>query len=321
MTADLSEPNSRNPQCVLILAGTTASGKTDVSIPLAEILKGEIVNADSRQIYRELHIGTAKPSPKQLAHVPHHFIDEKSITERWTAGDFARAARDQIALIFERNSIPILVGGSMLYIKALTDGFYEMDELDSSDYYALRQEAEQTGWETLYAELQERDPELAAQTDPHDGHRILRGLAVSRNRQQRLSDLQQQPRAAMPWPFRLYFLHGDRQQTYERVNRRVIEMIEAGLVEEVRGLANQGFDEHNCNALRTHGYQEVFPYLRGEISQDEMIEKIQQAVRHYVKRQMTWFRHDERAIWIHRDFQTPPESIAEQIAADFRASI
>jgi tRNA dimethylallyltransferase len=303
---------------VLILAGTTASGKTDVSIPLAEVLKGEIVNADSRQIYRELEIGTAKPTAEQLARVRHHFIDERSIHERWTAGDFARAARARIEEIIKRGHVPVVVGGSMLYLRALTEGFYHEEEAEvQADYVVLRAEMQVKGIEPLYAELQERDPELAALTDPRDHHRILRGLAVSRASGARLSELQSHPTQKLDRPFVLYFLFGDRAQTYQRVNQRVEEMIEAGLVDEVRTLAADGLDAQNCNALRTHGYQEVFPYLRGEISREQMIEDIQKAVRHYVKRQMTWFRADPRTVWIERTFDEPAEDIAVRIREDF----
>jgi tRNA dimethylallyltransferase len=306
---------------ILVLAGTTAVGKTEVSIPLAEALNGEIISADSRQIYRELNIGTAKPSTEQRARVPHHFIDERSIHDRWTAGDFSREARVRIPEILARGRLPMIVGGSMLYLRALLDGFYEEDVAGGYDYEQLRQEWENGAAESLYEELQRCDPDLAGRTNPRDHHRILRGVLVWRLHHMRLSDLQQAPRQPMPDPFRLYFLHGDRQHTYTRVNERVLLMLKDGLVEEVQGLAEQGLTDRNCNALLTHGYQEVFPYLRGEISRDKMIDEIQKAVRHYVKRQVTWFRRDERVHWILRRFDEPPEIAAQQIAEDYTAAM
>ena len=317
-TAVSNAANSAAPE-LLILAGTTASGKTDVSIPLAESLKGEILSADSRQIFRELEIGTAKPSPVQLARVRHHFINERSVGERWTAGDFAREARSRIEEILARGHVPIVVGGSMLYLRALTDGFYEEELTGHADYRALRREWE-NGGEALYAELQMCDPDLAAHTAARDHHRILRGLWVFRRHGLRLSDLQDLPTKPIGRRFRLYFLHADRAQTYQRVNARVLRMIEDGLIEEVRALAAQGFDETNCNALRTHGYQEVFPYLRGEISRQQVIEAVQKAVRHYVKRQLTWFRRDPRAMWIERRFDESPQAVARRIWEDFLRS-
>lgn len=305
---------------MLVLAGTTAVGKTDVSIPLAESLKGEIVNADSRQIYRELEIGTAKPTADQLARVRHHFINEKSIHDRWTAGDFSRAGRERIDQIIGRGNVPVVVGGSMLYLFALLDGFYD-ETFDEShaDYLALRVELEERGGEELYRELQIADPVLAARTNPQDYHRMLRGLAVYRHSGVRLSELQTKPQLPMAHPFILFFLHADRSQTYERVNARAAAMIAEGLVEEVRGLNGQGCNETNCNALRTHGYQEVFPYLRGEISQDVMLENIQKAVRHYVKRQLTWFRRDARTIWVERSYAESAEDVAARIREQFMA--
>jgi tRNA dimethylallyltransferase len=316
LTAVSSAPNNVAPE-LLILAGTTASGKTDVSIPLAESLKGEIVSADSRQIYRELEIGTAKPSIAQRARVRHHFIDEQSIAERWTAGDFSRAARSRIEDILARGNLPVVVGGSMLYLRALTDGFYEENLSGYADYRELRREWKSGQGEALYAELRSCDPDLAARTDAHDHHRILRGLWMFRRHGVRLSDLQELPAKTISRRFRLYFLYADRAQTYERVNRRVLRMIEEGLIEEVRELAERGFDESNCNALRTHGYQEVFPYLRGEITREQVIENIQKAVRHYVKRQLTWFRRDPRVHWIERGFDETSEAVAERIRGDF----
>lgn len=303
---------------VLVLAGTTAVGKTDVSIPLAEMLAGEIVSADSRQIYRELEIGTAKPAPEQRARVPHHFIDELSIRDRWTAGDFARAARQRIAEIIARRRIPLVVGGSMLYLRALLDGFYDEPDVSAADYAALRREWAERGAAAMHAELQACDPALAANTDSADHHRILRGLAVARAGGAVLSDLQARRSSPLAHSFCLYFLHADRAATYERVNQRVLQMIDAGLIDEVRRLHAMGLDDRNCNALQTHGYQEVFPYLRGEISREQMIANVQQAVRHYVKRQLTWFRRDPRVRWVLRDFAEPPEAAARQIVRDFR---
>jgi len=292
-------------------------GKTEVSIPLAESVKGEIVNADSRQIYRELEIGTAKPTAEQMARVPHHFINEKSICDRWTAGDFAKEGRRRIDEILSRGRVAVVVGGSMLYLRALMDGFYDADLEECTDYGALREELEERGRDVLYAELQQCDPELAARTDPHDHHRMLRGLSVYRRLGMRLSELQTMPTKPMVHDFRLYFLHADRAETYTRVNRRAERMVDDGLTEEVQALMAIGFNETNCNALRTHGYQEVFPYLRGEITRDQMIANIQQAVRHYVKRQLTWFRRDKRAIWIERRFDEPAEDVAARIATNF----
>lgn len=302
-----------------MLAGTTGSGKTEVSIPLATRLKGEIINADSRQVYRDLEIGTAKPSQDDLAQVPHHFIGHISIHDRWTAGDFSREGRQRIDEVLARGHLPVVVGGSMLYIKALLNGFFEDDTLEPASYDELRRELEERGVDALYQELLACDAELALRTDPQDHHRILRGLSVFRQSGKPLSELQKHAETPLAHPYRLYFLYGNREETYERVNLRASSMVDEGLVEEVCKLFESGLDENNCNALRTHGYQEVFPYLRGEISRETMIENIQKAVRHYVKRQMTWFRAVPEARWIERSFSEPPAAVADRIISDFKS--
>jgi tRNA dimethylallyltransferase len=302
---------------VIVLTGTTASGKTAVSIPLAEALQGEIVSADSRQVYRELEIATAKPTADERARVPHHFIDERSIRAPWTAGDYGREARARIDEILARGRVPVVVGGSMLYLRALLDGFYAADERPT-EYAELRAELARRGEAELHAELALHDPQLAARTHLHDHHRLLRGLAVYRRTGTPLTELQQ--RAAVPFrhPFACFFLCGDRAETYARVNDRAAQMIRDGLVEEVRALFQAGLDEFNCPALATHGYRELFPYLRGEISAEQMLADVQQAVRHYVKRQLTWFRRDPRVIWIARGFAEPDPAVAERILSNIR---
>jgi len=300
-----------------VLAGTTASGKTEVSIPLAKMIGAEIINADSRQVYRELIIGTAPPSQEQLAAVPHHFVGTRSLSERWTAGDFAREARILIGQLLEDGKSALIVGGSMLYIRALLDGLYDSDIEPELDYPALKREWDERGGEAMLRELGEIDPESARRTHVNDHHRALRAIGIYRVTGERLSERFARASDPLSVPHRLYFLCGDRVETYARVNARAEQMIAAGLVDEVRALSDLGFNEHNCNPLRTHGYQEVFPYLRGECNQEKMLEAIQQAVRHYVKRQMTWFRKEPRATWVMRSFAEPPEIVARRIWNDF----
>lgn len=302
---------------VLILAGTTASGKTEVSIPLAQMLGGAIISADSRQVFRELKIGTAPPTQDQLVSVPHYFVGTRSLAERWTAGDFAREARALIDHLINQRTVPLVVGGSMLYLRALTDGLYESEDEQAIDYISLKEEWDRRGGDELWRELETVDPELAAQTQPGDYHRVLRGLAVWRTTGRRFSELRAESARPLPQRYKMYFLHGDRAETYSRVNLRADQMLADGLVDEVRSLFTQGHTEANCNALRTHGYQEVFPYLRGECDYETMRANIQQAVRHYVKRQLTWFRRDTRARWILRSFSESPEAVATRIYEDF----
>ena len=281
------------------------------------MLRAEIISADSRQIYGALKIGSAPPSSTQLDEVRHYFIAEKELSERWTAGDFSRAARRIIADRDRMGTVTLVVGGSMLYLKALLDGLYEREDEPTLDYASLRAEWSERGQDEMMSILEELDPELAATTKPGDHHRILRGIGHYRTTGKRLSDMRKLETTPIQQSFRLYFLNGDREETYERVNRRVDAMLEEGLVEEVRSIAARGFNEANTNALRTHGYQEVFPYLRGECDFETMREEIRKAVRHYVKRQITWFRRETRAIWVRRSFDERPEDIAIRIHRDF----
>ncbi|MBL0060103.1 MAG: tRNA (adenosine(37)-N6)-dimethylallyltransferase MiaA [bacterium] len=313
----MAAPDKRIP-LVLILAGTTASGKTEVSIPLALSMNAEIISADSRQVYRELKIGSAPPREEQLAAVPHHFVATKSLTERWTAGDFARAAREIIKNRSDKSLSTVVVGGSMLYLRALIDGLYSSENEPTIDYVALRSEWERRGSDEMMQELEQLDPEIAARTNRADSHRALRAIGHFRATGKRLSEMRRNEREPLPQAFKLYFLHGDRVETYDRVNRRAEDMLKQGLVDEVKQLLSLGFDETNSNALRTHGYQEVFPYLRGEYDYETMREEIQKAVRHYVKRQLTWFRRDTRAIWVSRVFTENPIDIAERICREFK---
>jgi tRNA dimethylallyltransferase len=301
---------------VLILAGPTGVGKTEVSIPLALALQGEIVSADARQIFCELEIGTAKPTREQRAQVPHHFVDELDLNSRWTAGDFGRAARARVDEIFERGHLPIVVGGSGFYIRALLDGFFEADD-EAVDYKPLRKRLRVEGVEALYDELRQEDPEVAAHIMPNDAHRILRALEVFHRTGIPLSEWQKRRTAPLPYPVAFYCLRMERTLLYERVNQRVLKMLDEGLVEEVRALFERGYDE-NTNALRTHGYQEVFPYLRGEYGYEEMVDRIQKAVRHYVKRQFTWFRRDPRVIWIERGSDESADDTARKILSHFQ---
>ncbi len=300
---------------VVVLTGTTAGGKTEVSIPLALSLCAEIVNADSRQIFRELSIGTAPPRPDQLATMRHHFIAEKSILDRWTSGDFQREGRSRIDEIVNRGRVALVVGGSMLYLRALLDGLYQVESECEADYIVLRKELELRGASELHNELAGIDPASASVTHTNDHHRLLRALAVYRSLGISLAKLQELNKVPIAHEFTLIVLYADRDATYKRVNERARVMVEEGLVDEVRRLYQQGLDDRNCNALSTHGYREVFPYLRGEITREQMISDIQKSVRHYVKRQLTWWRRDTRAVWVQRDLDEAPESVASRIHA------
>ncbi len=286
-------------QPLLTLVGPTAVGKTVVSLQLAERVGVEIISADSRQIYKELNIGTAKPAPGELARVPHHFIDELELHERFSAGEFAMRANARIGRILQRGRIPIIVGGSTLYLHALIHG---LSSVPASDPYArqtLETRLENEGSAALYAELNQIDPVLADKLDPTKTQRVIRALEVFASTGRTLSSFQEQ-RTPPPYQYDVKVLTMDRARLYERINRRVDHMIEAGLLDEVRNLRSKQYDA-SVPALRTIGYQEAFAFLDGNIDAGEMVGRIKRNTRRYAKRQLTWFRRYTAEHWIDLD--------------------
>jgi len=285
------------PDRALILVGPTAVGKTDIAIALAERLGGEIVSADSRQIYRYMTIGTAKPKPEQLAAVPHYFIDVCAPDVRYSAGQFSAEARVVIADIMARGKVPLIVGGSGLYVRALVDGLAEPRIADEAVKQRLKTTLAEQGLPSLYARLQSLDSALAARLNPSDSQRILRALEVYEITGKPFSDfIRKSPRPAAFEPC-FVGLTMQRELLYKRIDGRVDHMIESGLIDEVKALRSRGY-ARGLNALQTVGYQEVFMFLEGEIDYDRMVALIKQKSRNYAKRQLTWFRKDKRIGWV-----------------------
>lgn len=276
------------PEPFLTLTGPTAVGKTALSLRLAEQMDAEIVSVDSRQIYRELDIGTAKPSRGELARVPHHFIGERSITEPVSAGAFAALAEARIEAILARGRRVLLVGGSTLYLDALQHGIAEIPDVPAAVRDLLVERLETEGAGALYAELQSVDPAAARTMDATKSQRIVRALEVYHGTGRPLSDYHRHRRRPR-YRYRTVVLEMPREVLYDRINRRVDRMLQEGLVDEVRGLLEAGFSPA-LPALRTIGYREVFRFLDGEIDEPEMIRLIKRNTRRYAKRQMTWFR-------------------------------
>ncbi len=272
----------------LILAGPTAVGKTDLSLELAEQLRAEIISADSRQIYRQMTIGTAKPPPEALRRVPHHFIDELDLDEPFSAGHFAFAAWERMAEVLARGRVPLVVGGSTLYLYALQFGLAEIPDVDPSVRRWLNERLQTEGPEALYAELQRVDPQAAARLDPTKTQRVIRALEVYHGTGQPITCYYRHHRAA-PYTFRTIVLYRERPELYERINRRVDQMLAAGLVDEVRSILEAGYSP-DLDVLRTIGYQEVIAHLQGAYDQETMRRLIQRNTRRYAKRQLTWFR-------------------------------
>lgn len=286
-----------NKQAVFILVGPTAVGKTDLSLQMARILKGEILSADSRQIYTYMDIGTAKPSLEQRARIPHHFIDIITPDEYYSAGEYGRQGQKVIDMLLSQGIVPIVVGGSGLYVRALVDGFFDPQIHDQDIRRTLHEQLESIGPEGLHERLREIDPEAAARIHPNDSQRIVRALEVFEITQRPLSEIQKTSKVKQA-DFKPLFvgLNMPREELYRRIDGRVEAMIKKGLIDEVRRLSEMGYDP-SLNSLQTVGYQEIFSFLKGEIDLDEAVRLIKQNSRRYAKRQLTWFKKDGRVRW------------------------
>jgi tRNA dimethylallyltransferase len=278
---------------LIVVLGPTAVGKTAYAIELAKSLQTEIISADSRQIFKELNIGAARPSNKELAQVPHHFIASASIHEEYSAGRFEREALNKLEELFARHDTVVCCGGSMLYIDALLNGF---DDLPSDkvirNEWTLKFETE--GIELLQQELQRLDPDYYTQVDIRNPHRLIRALEVCTVAGEPYSSLRKSKSANRNFEVEKIGIDMPREMLYARINGRVLRMMESGLEEEARGL----YSFRQLQALNTVGYKELFEYFDGNYSLEEAVEKIQQHTRNFAKRQITWWRRDTQIKWI-----------------------
>jgi len=283
---------------LVVILGPTASGKTALSLGLAEKFSGEIVNCDSVAMYREFDIGTAKPSPAERARVPHHLVD--CIDPLWdvTAGEYARQAREVLAQIKSRNHLPIVVGGTGLYLRALLEGLFPGPQRSEELRERLRDRAESRGSEYLHRILQRLDRAAADRVHPNDAPKLIRAIEVCLASRQKMSELWQQGRDPLQG-FRLLRigLDPDRAALYERINQRAARMFELGLVEETQRLASKYGEK--ARPLASLGYKQAVQFLCGELTRDQTVQAAQQAHRNYAKRQMTWFRREPDVTWLH----------------------
>jgi tRNA dimethylallyltransferase len=292
------------PDPFLTITGPTAVGKTDLSLDVAEALDAEIVSVDSRQIYRELTIGTAKPSPEAQERVPHHFIGERSLHEPISAGAYAEAANDRIRDILERGRPPLVVGGATLYLHALQYGLADIPDVDDGVRERLEERLEAEGPEALYDELCEVDPAQAEKADPTKTQRVVRALEVYHGTGKPLSHYyENQPEP--PFSYTTVVLNRDRETLYDRINRRVDRMLDAGLLDEVRAVMSMEGVQLDEPPLSTIGYREPIQHLRGEMDYDEMVRLVKRNTRRYAKRQLTWFRRYDEYTWMQADETTP----------------
>jgi tRNA dimethylallyltransferase len=315
----LTEQSANNIH-IPVIVGPTGVGKTEISIEVAKALRGEIVSADSRQVFKGMDIGTAKPTPKQRLKIPHHFVDELDPNERFSAGEFGKQARRAMRDIIANGRIPIVVGGSGLYIRALMDGFFEGKNWDADVRKELSDRADREGLEALYQEVIARDPDAAQTITPKDRKRIIRALEIMELTGQPMTAVWREKKTHVPYKGIWCGITMPRQDLYQMINLRVLEMVEKGLVDEVLRLLADQVDS-SSNAMTSVGYSEVMQYLNGELHQDEMVELIQRNTRRYAKRQMTWFKSDSRIRWFERKANQSASSVAQGIVEHIRATI
>jgi tRNA dimethylallyltransferase len=271
---------------VVAISGPTGVGKTALAISLANHFQTDIISCDSRQFYKEMSIGVARPSMEELNAARHHFISFLSVEEEYTAGMFSRDARAKIQELFQTNEVVIVVGGSMLYMDAL---LYGLDELprDKEIRNALNQRCEEEGLFVLVEELKAKDPDFASSVDLENAHRVIRALEVIQITGKPFSELRTKSNDAIDAKIIHVFLSGEREWFYDRINRRVDKMVEEGLFEEVQGLQSM----QHLQSLNTVGYKEIFKYIEGSCSKEEAVAEVKKNTRNYAKRQMTWYRN------------------------------
>ena len=284
---------------VIVICGPTASGKTSLSIEVAKKIDGEIISCDSMQIYKDMNIGTAKPTVEEMQGIPHYMLDFVLPSERYSVADFKEAATDRIEDILKREKVPIIVGGTGLYVDALTKNItYPEIEIDLEYRKQLEELIKENGLESLYEEAKKIDEKAMQTISKNDKKRIMRVLEIYHQTGKTKTQLEIESRKnGVPYDYRVFAINMPREILYDRINRRVDIMLEKGLIEEVKQLYKKYGDELRTS-VQGIGYKEVIDYLNGMYSKEEMIEKIKMETRRYAKRQLTWFRKIPNIIWI-----------------------
>ena len=302
-----------NKPKILAVVGPTASGKTSLSIALAKVLGGEVLSCDSMQIYRDMDIGTAKPTEEEREGVPHHLIDIAAADEPFSCAEYAALAKAKVAELTSRGKLPIFCGGTGLYLDGVLRGgsSYEKTETDPDYRASLERMASEQGAEAVHAMLAAVDPEAAQATHPNNVKRVVRALeiyhttGVTKTELDRRSVQTESDYDALVLGIRF----PDTETLYRRINLRVDIMIKQGLLEECRRLMEAGVFERSATAAQAIGYKELFPYLRGELPLESCVETLKMATRRYAKRQMTWFRMHGYVQWLDRDGETTDKEL------------
>ncbi|HDK7156154.1 TPA: tRNA (adenosine(37)-N6)-dimethylallyltransferase MiaA [Clostridium botulinum] len=301
---------------LLILAGPTAVGKTDISIKLAKKLNGEIISADSMQIYKYMDIGSAKITKEEMKGIPHHLIDVVAPHEEFNVSSFKSLAERCIKDIWSRGKLPIIAGGTGLYINSLIYNYDFTDADRDEDYreYLIRL-SEDKGKEYVHSLLKDIDGKSYEKLYPNDLKRVVRALEVYKITGKSISEYTKENEKKLyniPYNINYFVLNMNREVLYERINKRVDIMMDKGLIEEVKKLESMGYTP-DMQSMKGIGYKEILFYLKGDISLDEAIYLIKKGSRNYAKRQLTWFRKDKRSIWIDKDKYRSEEEIVDKI--------
>lgn len=302
---------------ILAVVGPTASGKTSLAIFLAERFGGEIISCDSMQIYRYMNIGTAKPTEEEQAKVPHHLIDFVDPASNFSAADYAPLAREKVEEVLAKGKLPIFCGGTGLYLDAfLSNTVYSDGETDEKLRASLFAEAEEKGGESLWERLNTVDPISAAAIHPNNLKRVIRALEIFEITGKPKSEWDAASRL-IPSPYdclKIGISFPDRQTLYDRIDRRVDQMMADGLTKEVKNLVASGLLPRDTTAAQAIGYKEILRFLDGEITEAEAVDFIKQATRRYAKRQLTWFRRDPNTKWWEPPLDAQPEALCQSVS-------
>lgn len=303
---------------IIILAGPTAVGKTDTAIMLAQRLDGEIISADSMQVYRNMDIGTAKPSIEEKRGIPHYMLDIVNPDESFSVADFQKNCKFKIEELLLKNKIPIIAGGTGLYVNSL---IYNMDFTRASSNTKLREElqmeAEQFGELYIHEKLKAIDPEAAARIHPNNIKKVIRAIEVFNETGDKIGDFSKDMSLNEEYDIFFIGLMRNREELYDRINIRVDMMIDQGLVDEVKGLLELGYTKELVS-FKGLGYKEIVGYLEGEYSLDEAIRILKRDTRRYAKRQLTWFKRYENISWYNISNYSSSESLTEVIIKDYK---
>lgn len=302
---DVLKPN------IYVIGGPTASGKSKLAVELAKRINGEIISADSMQIYKDMNIGTAKLTKEEMQGIKHHLLDFVSPEGRYSVANFKTDAKIKIEEILKKGKTPIIVGGTGLYIDSMIYGIEFQDEKIDKEYREeLNELAEKEGLERLYEEARKIDPEAMKKISINDKKRIIRVLEIYHKTGKTKTEVEKESRKnENKYNYKMFAITMNREKLYERIEKRVDQMIEQGLIEEVQSILNK---YHKFpTAMQGLGYKEVVEYLENKLTKEEMIEKIKKKTRHYAKRQLTWFRKNKETIWL--DGEKPLEKNLEII--------